>query len=162
MIVMLIVHVPMLVLDFFVLVLMVVPLGQVQPYAQCHQHCGNRQIDRERLAEEEHRDRHADERGGRIVCARARGSNVSQRQNEQHQAEAVTDRADKSGNRECCVVGNVDALPQSKQKIDGAGRQALHHRDLHGIAEGNLAGQVVVQRPAQAGAGNRNRTSDST
>src|SRR5512132_4190008 len=144
--VVLIVHVSVLVLDFFVLVLMLMlmlmlmPLSQMQPYAQGHQRCGNCQIDCERLAEEENRDRHADERGCRIVCARARGSDVPQRQNEQHQAKAVTDRADESGNHECPVVGNVDTLPQGEQKVDGAGDQTLHHRDLHGISEGNLAG----------------------
>src|SRR5512132_797854 len=138
--VVLIVHMLVLVLDFFVLVLMVVPLGQMQPYPQGHQRCGNCQIDRERLAEEENRDRHADERGRRIVSSRAPGSDVPQRQNEQHQAKSVTDQADDSGNRECPVVGNVDALPQGEQKVDGAGNQALYHRNLRGIAEGNLAG----------------------
>ena len=66
MIVMLIVHVPVLVLDFFVLVLMVVPLGQVQPYAQCHQRCGNRQ-NNDRADESDNRECAEWERGRRAT-----------------------------------------------------------------------------------------------
>ena len=52
MVVMCVVQVPVLMLDFFVLMLMFVPLGEMQRYAEGHQRCGNRQIGRERLAED--------------------------------------------------------------------------------------------------------------
>ena len=52
-----------------------VPLGEVQPNADGHQHSGSNKLDRQRLLQGDHRGRGADERRGReIGAARSRRS----------------------------------------------------------------------------------------
>ena len=63
--VVLVVHVPVLVLHRLVRVLVLVPLGQVEPEAEGHEPGGEEQARRRRLAEHRDCERGADERGER-------------------------------------------------------------------------------------------------
>ena len=73
-----------------VCVLMFVSLGQVQPHACRHQSRRSEKATGDRFAEHHNRDRGADERRGREVGAGACGANVAQRQDEQHETDAVS------------------------------------------------------------------------
>ena len=78
MLVMLIVDVAVLMLQWLVLVLVRMPLRQMQPKADAHQTTGNQQLRRHRFAKE--RDRHdcAHERCERVISARARAPQMAQ------------------------------------------------------------------------------------
>jgi hypothetical protein len=56
-----------------------VPLGEVQPNADGHQHSGGEELHRQWLLERDHRGRRADEGRGREICAGARRAEVAQR-----------------------------------------------------------------------------------
>ena len=76
------------------LVLMLMPLGQVEPHADAHQYAGDDELQADRLAEHGHGDERAHERRGRVVGAGSRRSEVSERDDEEYQARAIAEQAD--------------------------------------------------------------------
>jgi hypothetical protein len=75
-------------------VLVLVALGEMQPGARGHQQTRQQEGRRDRLPEQDHGRRRADERREREVGPRARGAEVSQRDHEEGQAQAVGHEAD--------------------------------------------------------------------
>ena len=73
---------------------MFVMLGDVKPDAHRHQGCGNEKLRGQRLAKREHGSRRAEEGRGREISARARRSEVAQREDEKRQARSIAQQAD--------------------------------------------------------------------
>jgi hypothetical protein len=71
---MLVVHMGMFVLQQFVAVFMIVPLGEMQPQADGHDNTGGSELQPGALAEDHERDQGADERRQREVSARPGGT----------------------------------------------------------------------------------------
>ena len=74
-----------------------VPLGQMQPEAEAHEAAGHEQASGQGLAQQEDGERRADERGQGEVGAGAGGAEVAQGQHEQSEAEAVAGETDHAG-----------------------------------------------------------------
>lgn len=80
--VMFVVGVQMVVLHRFMLVLVLVTLGQMQPHAQRHENCGETETEGEPVAQEQNRNGRADERRDGKICAASSRPNVPERENE--------------------------------------------------------------------------------
>lgn len=87
---------------------------------------------------------------------------MPQRQDEQNQTHSVTEEAHDAGAGERCHRWQVGAVRERQRQVDRTGHHALDRRDLHRICRRKLAGQVVVQAPGQAGAGNGERAQSHT
>ena len=157
MLMVLVVRMRMIVRDGIVNVEVFVMLGDVKPDANRHQARSDKKLSGQRLAEREHGRRGAEERRSREISAGARRSEVAQGQHEKRQAGAVAQHANEAGQRCCTGARQRTAHPQAQDDIAGAGDQALQLDDLERVDERDLAGQVVVQPPGDAGADNRRR-----
>jgi hypothetical protein len=93
---MLVVHVRVRVGYGFVDVLVLVMLGQVQPYAQADEGGRNCELHGERLSERDDRSGAADERCSGEVGACPRGAEVAKGNDEERQARAVTEETDEA------------------------------------------------------------------
>jgi hypothetical protein len=156
--VVLVVHVQMGVLHRLVPVLVLVVLSEVQPHAEAHQHAGRQQLDRHRLLQKRQRRNRAQERRRREIRAGASGPEMPKGINEQDEADAVSHKA-----HHTCHQGRRDAghLPASKKpesEVHGAGDQALQLDDLQRVGERNLAREIVVKPPRDAGADDGERS----
>ena len=89
---MLVMHMPVLVFERLVHMLVLVPFGEMQIKADRHQHAGSQQRGGQRLAEHDHRNPRADERRRREIRAGPRRAEMPQRQHEQHQADSIADK----------------------------------------------------------------------
>ncbi len=94
MLVMLVVAMTMLVGHGLVIVQVVMLLGQVEPESESHQARGDQQFCREWLVQDEDSHNGADEGCERKVGSRPRGAEMAQRQDEQREADAVTQKTD--------------------------------------------------------------------
>lgn len=72
------------------LVLMVVVLGKVEPDAESHEHAGSQQLNRQRLAQDEHGCDRAEERRRREIGAGAGSAKRAQGQHEEYEAHAIS------------------------------------------------------------------------
>ncbi len=138
-----------------VVVRMRMAFADVQPDAQRHQPTRQHQSRREGFAEQEHGQRGAEKRRHGEIRACARRTQMPQRQHEQHQADAVAGKAERA-----CRQHDRPSRPlrpdQHRQKqVDRPGDEPLAHGDKTGIGQGDFAREVVVERPAQAGADHR-------
>ena len=93
---MFIVQVFMRMFQHVVSVRVVVALGQVQPNTCTHQHTGKHKRKRYRFAEQDKSDYRPSERCNREVRARSRSAEVTQRNDEQYQARAETEKPDRA------------------------------------------------------------------
>jgi hypothetical protein len=89
-----IMHVTVAVLRRLVAMRVLVPLGKMQPHPDTHQNRGNDEEWRRLLAKDDERQQRAHERGRRKVGARASGTEMAERQNEEHQTHAVTQQSE--------------------------------------------------------------------
>jgi hypothetical protein len=74
----------------------VVLLGEMQPDAASHQNGGDTKANREPVAQDQNRDGCAKERGDGEIRARPRRADVPERQHEQRQADAVTEKSNRA------------------------------------------------------------------
>lgn len=88
-----VVRVFVLVFQRCVKVLMLMPLGQVQPHAERHQRAGDRQLHRHRLTENHDRQQRAEKWRDAEVGRSACGTEVTQADDEQHKAHAISGQA---------------------------------------------------------------------
>lgn len=82
---------------------------------------------------------------------------VPQRQDEERQAHAVAEEADHEAAEEGTGRGERCTLCEREEEVDRSGDETLCHRDLHRVGDRELAGQVVVDAPAQARPGDEER-----
>ena len=86
--VMVVVDMGMLVLDRLMRVFMGMPLGQMKPDAERHQHAGEDELWRDRLMDEGDRDDSPKERREREIGAGPGAAEMAQRQDKQHETQA--------------------------------------------------------------------------
>ena len=112
--VVLVVDVTMIVSHIFVLVLVGMLLGQYEPRRSDHQCKRDAERNGEGFPKRENRNRGADEGRGAEMRSGARGSEMPQREDEQHEADAVTQESDyeRPGKRRGC--GNMQ--PERKRQ----------------------------------------------
>lgn len=111
---------------------MLVMLGQHQPGCQRRQSHGNDQPSRDRLAQQ-HGKTSPKKWGRAEMSAGTRAAKMPQRQDEQHQAHSVAQRAKDQRRRELLPVGKRLAKEQRERQIEATGHQSLGGSDLHGI-----------------------------
>ena len=144
-------------LHSLVFVLVVVAFAKVQPDAQGYEQTGSDELQRDWLAQDKPRHQRADERRGREIGAGARCAEMAQGQHEQDEAHAVADEADEPGNHQGSRRGQGAANPQAEQEIDRARDQTFELHDLQWVGERDLARQIVVEAPGDAGADDSQR-----
>src|SRR5258708_33404298 len=83
-------NVSMVVLDRFMLMLVLVSLGQVQPDANSHQSSSDHKLISQTIAQDQKRDQCTDEGRQRKVRTRSCGADMPKRQNEQGEAHPIT------------------------------------------------------------------------
>lgn len=140
-----------------VLVPVRVALSEVQPNTNHHEP-GRRPEQRPRcFAQQDQGKRHANEGRGRKIRAGARAAQVSQCQHEQHEAHAVAEQTyDACGDRRRRAREGM-AHRERDAGIGNPRDQTFESGNLHRIAGGDLAREVVVDRPGEAGAGDGDR-----
>ncbi len=136
---------------------MLVPLGEMQPKPERHQSAGEQQPRRERLAEHRDGEHGADERGEREIGAGARGAEAAQGEDEEGQAHAIAEEADRPDPKQRGRSRQAGPVRQREQQVDGAGDESLQHRDRNRIGRGKPAREIIVDAPAQARSGDEQR-----
>src|SRR3546814_12823954 len=94
MLVVVVMNVAMGMLQRLVCVLVGVRFGKMQPEPDRHQYTGKKESYRNRLPEQRDCQQRAHERRHREICARARRAEMPQGEHEQHQADAIAEKAD--------------------------------------------------------------------
>src|SRR5438309_1510555 len=81
---------------------------------------------------------------------------MTQAQYKEHETHAVTEETNcgRGGKRD--VPGQRSAASECQRKIDRTGREALDHRDLQRVGHTELAGEIVVDAPRDAGKDDQN------
>lgn len=116
-IVMLVMHVPMIMLQRLVRVLMSMTLGKMEPDAGGHQQSGNDNRGYKRFPQEQDRGHGTDEGCRSIVGARPRGAQSAQRQYEQHEAKAIVEESEKKRSSHCRQFRNFGTLCNSQREV---------------------------------------------
>ncbi len=147
-----VVHMLVLVFDRHVRMPMRVMLGQVQPDPRCHQCAARDQRPCDGLVQQRDGNQPADERRCREIRAGARRSEMAQCQHEQHEADAVAEKAERAGSQSDRQRGQRRAGGKRDRHVDDARNESFEHRNECRIGERHLARQVVVERPEEAGA----------
>ena len=91
--VMLVMNMGVFVFQFFVLVIMLMAFGQVQPSPKGHQQASHKDAGGERCSKKDGRKDGTDERGGSIVSAGSCRAQIAQGENEKHQTQTITHKA---------------------------------------------------------------------
>src|SRR6478609_5947392 len=121
---MFVVAVPVIMGQFGVVVLMLVPFGEVQPDPQGHQGgCGNQRPGQ--WISEDHGKGGAEERGDGEVGARPGGSDVPEPDDEQYEAQSVREESDDHRGSDGPGGWKRCADHEGQQEIDRTGDQAL-------------------------------------
>ena len=103
------VHMRMFVFEHFMQVFVLMLLGQMQPHTERHEPSGTEQQQTEFFTKDDERHRRADERSDGEIRARSRRTQCTEREDEQHEAESITDKAQRKrktnvgGRRPRCV-----------------------------------------------------------
>src|SRR6266568_3678249 len=69
----------------------------------------------------------------------------------EHEANAVAEKADRGRGRKWGHSGQRRSTSKGQCKIDRTGHQSLDHGDLQRIGRAELAGEIVVDAPRDAG-----------
>lgn len=157
----LIVHMWVRVRHRFVNVLMFVAFCQMQPHPHGHERARDGELHGDRFAEHNNRDSTSQKWCGGKVCAGARGPKMTQGNDEQGEAHAVSEKADDARQGDSGDFRERRANRKAKQEIERAGDKPFQFDDLQRIGKRDLARQVVVESPSQTRADNCKRTDDS-
>lgn len=141
----------------FVHMLMRMMLGEMEEEAETHQHGRSDKGERDRIAEDREAQSRAKERGRGEIGAGARRPQMAQRQNEEREAGAIAEKAEDTGGEERRRRGPGAAPERGEAEIDAARREPFHHRDIQRIGARKLARQIVVDRPGERRACDRQR-----
>src|SRR6266511_4415398 len=156
--VMLVMLVPVLVGHLMVLVLVCMALCQMKPDAEGHERTGRNELDRHRVPQQHDRDQGSEERSEREVCSGPRRPDVSKSDDEEHQADAVAGKSYSRRGSQHPGPWQCRPEPDRDGDIHHPGHNPLQKCDLHRVRLRDLAGQVVVEGPAETRAGDRGRT----
>ncbi len=133
-----------------VLVRVLVLLGPVKIQRDAHERACDDERDGERLARDEERQSRPDEGRRRKPGPRARRAQVSQREHEAQEAHAVAEQPDEEADSDHRAAGPPGAERERDGEVDRASDRALDRDDQARVGVGDLAGEIVVDRPAQA------------
>jgi hypothetical protein len=76
---------------------------------------------------------------------------MAQPQHKECEANAISEEADDRGRCKGPFFGQLRAMGKAQRSIDDAGGNTLDHGELDRIGGAELAGQVVIDAPADAG-----------
>ena len=152
-----IVRMPMRVRERLVRVRVLVPLGEVQPYASRHESGRSPEKQSRCFVKPRQRHRRTDEGCSRKICAGARAPQMPQREHEQHEAYAIAKRTHRASGSKSEIAGQGVTQRERQTGINQPGDETLQARDLHWVAGCDLAREVVVYRPGEAGADDSER-----
>src|SRR6516225_11661590 len=144
-------HMPVLVKEQFVHMLMLVLFGEMQIHARRHEPGSADQRPCDRFTEQRNRDRSADKGSGRKICSGAGRTEMAQSQYEERQANTITEETDDSGRGKNLLFGKLRTMGNAQGSIDDPSSNTLDHGDLHRIGGAEFSGQVVIDAPADAG-----------
>ena len=159
--VVLVMHMGMRMRHRLVHMLVRVAFGEVQPDANSHERarCDEREADR--LCQRDHcRDR-PQERRGREIGPRARSTEMAKRNDIKRETHAITEKPDQGREQDCGGAGQRSAGAKPDREIDRSRDQALPLDDLQRIRERDLAREIVVETPGDAGTDNCERPKDA-
>ena len=120
-----------------------------------HQQPGEDELPGDVLAKQPDRQDRADEGSGCKIGTGARGSKVTQGENEEHQTDAIAEEADHGGGADLRWSGQRPAVREAKAEGRHTRAQAFDQCDLHRIGRAEFARQVVVDPPGDAGTDDR-------
>lgn len=149
---MIVMNVAVLVAERRMFVLVLMPLGQMEPHADAHEHPGGDELQVDRLAKPNHGNDRSDEGRRGIIRPRAGGSEMAQCDNEQHQAQSVAEQPHDGGRDDRRGRRQARAEQQCQYEVHRSRDEPFQHGDLHRIAERYLPGEIVVDRPGKTGA----------
>ena len=93
MLVVLVMHVPMLVGNLLVPMLVLVALRQMKPNAEGHERTGRNDLDRHRFPQKQHRDKPSEKWSQREVGPRPSGTDVPKGNDKEHQADTIAGKS---------------------------------------------------------------------
>ncbi len=157
MLVMLIMDMPMTVRHILVRVLVGMPLGNYEPRGGNHQHKRDAERGGECFPEGENCNRGADEWRGAEMRSGTRAAKMPQREDEQHEADTVTQETDRERAGERRRWREVQPERERQDEIERSCRKPFYYRQHDRIGRRNPAREVVVETPAKACADNCNR-----
>jgi hypothetical protein len=146
-----VVHMPMLVNKGLVHMLVLVFFRKMQIHARRHERGSRDQEPCDGLGEQRNRDHSADKGRGRKIRPGAGRTEMAQPQHKECEANAITEEADDRGRCKGPFFGQLRAMGKAQRSIDDAGGNTLDHGELDRIGGAELAGQVVIDAPADAG-----------
>lgn len=82
---------------------------------------------------------------------------MTQRENEKRQTDTVTQEANEGGGEQRPHGGKLGTLQQRDSHVQASRAQTFEHGDLYRVRGGDVPRQIVVERPGQTGADNRQR-----
>lgn len=150
-----IMNMAMIMFERFVRMFVAMRFGQVQPEADRHQDPGDDERYGDRFAEHRDREQRTDERCRREISSRPSRAEVPKREHEHHEADAVPKKADQRATRNHRNRWQGCAKRQRQDEIDGPRGQPFQHRDLDRIGTAELSGEIIVDTPGEASAGDR-------
>jgi len=156
--VMLSVNVEMFVLRRFMNMDMLVTFGHMEPNTGKHENARRAKSPIELPLPDGKCQRGPGKRSDGKIGAGPGGAKIPQCPDKENKAQAVAKKADG-----CCAKNDAGGGKLSTQckryaGIHHAGNKALPHRNLRGIAAGNLPCEIVVDTPAEAGGSNQDRS----
>ena len=155
--VVLVVIVKVVVLDRLVNVPMFVAFGNVQPNADEHENARDPKRPIEPALPEGEGERGTSERRGGKIGPCSRCAEMAERLHEKNETDAIAKETDDRHTESDVSGWEFRANGESQPGVDDACGKTFPHRDLRRIAAGNLAGEVVVNSPTEAGCGNEKR-----
>src|SRR6266571_7005448 len=149
--VMLVVRVGVVVRQRLVPVQVMMMFGEMEDYVRGYQDCCDPEKRVRSFAEQPERQGGADKGRGGEIRAGSRGAQVPQPHHEQHQAHAVPEQSHEG--RRGRELRRRQRGPERRRNTEayGPGDQNLDRSDLRCVAGGYPAGEIVVDRPAEAG-----------
>ena len=154
MLVVLIVLVRVLMYFVHVQMMMAVSFAEMKPQSDRHEHARDSQRPRERFAEN-HGHGGANEWSDREIGTRASAAQVTQRQNEQDEAESITEQANDQGANDRPTARPVRAERDRQDDDYSACHRPLDCHNQQGIRTRHGASTRVVDAPTQARGDNR-------
>jgi len=143
-------------------VLVSVPFGQVKPDAECHETPGRNEARCNRLSPDEQGQHCTNEWSGRKICAGAGRTETSESNHEEHKADTVADEPERECSRHLEFFGQRARQQKADCQVYASGHTTLQCRDLDWIAAGDLLGEVVIYRPAEARPGDGQSAGQTT
>lgn len=142
-------------------VVVAVALREMQPNTKRHEPASREERQGDVLVPEEDREDGTNEWGGGEVGSGPRRAEASERTNEQRKAEPVTKEAQHNGGASLRESWEGPGEKDPNGHVYRSRETSLKGCDLDGIASGDFLGEVVVDRPADAGRCNCERASES-